>query len=289
MPSPDGEPTVGQALALGLLQGPTELLPVSSSAHTTLLPWLAGSSYARLAGPARKSFEVALHVGAAAGLVLAMGEQLTMIGDAPRREGAPRDGWRRSPLGLRRHLELLVVSAAPAALAGTLLRARIERRLQGPGTLAAALLCGGAAMALAELRPASRALASLGTADALALGVAQAAALLPGVSRRGATLAAARCRGFGPEDADALSWAVALPVLLGAGALEAIALARRRRIGPGLRAGALAAFASTCASARLLQGPLRRTRARLLPFAVYRVALGTFVLLRLRVLRGRSQ
>ena len=58
-------------MALGLLQGPTELLPVSSSAHTTLIPWLAGWPYARLDGERRKSFEVALHAGAGAALAIA--------------------------------------------------------------------------------------------------------------------------------------------------------------------------------------------------------------------------
>ncbi|MBA3809717.1 MAG: UDP-diphosphatase, partial [Solirubrobacterales bacterium] len=67
---------LGHAVTLGLLQGPTELLPVSSSAHTTLVPWLAGWPYSKLDGELRKSFEVALHAGTALALALELGEEL---------------------------------------------------------------------------------------------------------------------------------------------------------------------------------------------------------------------
>src|SRR5215475_3207335 len=68
--------SLGEAVALGALQGPTELLPVSSSAHTTLIPWLAGWPYVRLEPELRKAFEVALHAGAGAALAIAMREEL---------------------------------------------------------------------------------------------------------------------------------------------------------------------------------------------------------------------
>jgi len=73
---PSGRLSLSQALALGLLQGPTELLPISSSAHTALVPWLAGWPYAELDPALRKSFEVALHVGAGVALAIDMREEL---------------------------------------------------------------------------------------------------------------------------------------------------------------------------------------------------------------------
>src|SRR3984957_3643742 len=72
-------PTLTQALALGLLQGPTELLPISSSAHSTLVPWLAGWAYADLDGESRKSFEIALHAGAGLALALELRGEMSAV------------------------------------------------------------------------------------------------------------------------------------------------------------------------------------------------------------------
>ena len=126
-----------QAIILGLLQGPTELLPISSSAHTSLLPWLAGWSYAELDGELRKSFEVALHAGAGAALAIHMrSELLAGLAHLNRRRAA-----------------VIALSLAPPALAGYALAGQIERRLGGPRSIAAGLLAGAAAMALADTRP----------------------------------------------------------------------------------------------------------------------------------------
>ena len=119
-PAEDALP-LRHAVALGLLQGPTELLPVSSSAHTALLPWLAGWRYAELDARARKSFEVALHAGAGIALALEMRGEL-------RRDAKALD---------RRRLAALALAVAPAALAGATLRRAIERRLGGPRSIAA--------------------------------------------------------------------------------------------------------------------------------------------------------
>ena len=153
------------------------------------------------------------------------------------------------------------------------MRRRTVRARRGRSRLGLAL--GGAALALADARPQPRSLAQAGPCDGLALGLAQAAALLPGVSRNGATLTAARARGFARADAQALSWRVGLPVIVGA--------RRRSRArvwcnvvcppAPGGRsaAGAGAAFLSTLAGAPLI-GERRRGR-RLAPFALYRLGL----------------
>jgi undecaprenyl-diphosphatase len=271
MPSADGALPLRQALALGLAHGPAELLPISSSAHTALLPWLAGWPYSRLDAGRRKRFEVALHAGA--GLALAIHMRGELLGEL--------DG-----LDARR-VRVALLALAPPALAGYVLEGPIERRLGGPRTIAAGLLAGGVAMALADRGEGTRRREDAGVRDGLALGLAQATALIPGVSRNGATLAAARALGFARVDAQSLSWHAGLPVILGASALEGSHL-RGAGVAPEERTtlalGGGGAFLSTLLSARLLRRRLRDGQA-LAPFAVYRCLLAVLVLVRLR--RGR--
>jgi undecaprenyl-diphosphatase len=264
------------AVALGLLQGPTELLPISSSGHTVLIPWLAGWPYAGLDPELRKAFEVALHVGAGAALAIDMRTKLTQAAfDLDRRQAA-----------------VLLLSLAPPTLAGYALQGTIERRLGGPRSIAASLLAGGVAMALADSRRAGTGRPGWGAGrrasarprDGLLLGLAQAVALIPGVSRNGATLTVARARGFGRADAQALSWDAALPVILGAGVLKGRQLSRAEApVGARrtLLAGGGAAFISTLASTRLLRRG-RRDERSLLPCSLYRCALAALVMKRLR-------
>src|SRR5271167_1252859 len=128
--------SLSHALALGLVQGPTELLPVSSSAHTVLIPWLAGWPYAELDPELRKSFEVALHVGAGVALAIDMRTELAET-------AANLD---------RRQAAVIALSLAPPAIAGYSLQRFIERRLGGPRSIAAGLIAGAVAMALIERR-----------------------------------------------------------------------------------------------------------------------------------------
>jgi undecaprenyl-diphosphatase len=276
--SPDGAPgTRGRdplplrhALLLGALHGPAELLPVSSSGHVTLVPFLLGWPYDELDPELRKAFEVALHAGTAAALIVALRGE---VGEAAR------------GFDLRRAI-LVAGSFAPPAIAGLALERPIERRLGTPASIAAGLLAGGLAMAVADAIGATgRRRDDAGTADALALGAGQALALIPGLSRSGMTLTAARLRGFDRADADALSRHVALPVIVGATALKGVRLARRG-LPAGMAArfavGAGAAFAATLASTRLL----RPDRA-LWPYAAYRSALAAATFRRVRQTAGR--
>jgi undecaprenyl-diphosphatase len=251
------------AVTLGLVQGPTEVLPVSSSAHTALLPRLAGWPEAQLDAELRNSLEVALHAGTAAALLIALRGELV---DALRELDGRRVG-------------LAVLALAPPALAGYLLEERLERRPSTPRALAAGLVLGGIAMALADSQGGERPAAGARPRDGLALGFAQALALLPGISRNGATLGTARARGFDRESAQALSWCVGLPVIAGATGLKARRLAQRgvpTGSTPALTGGAIAAFLSTLVSAPLVR-PGRRDRA-LWPFVVYRVGLALLVI-----------
>jgi undecaprenyl-diphosphatase len=255
-----------RAVALGAVQGPAELLPVSSSAHLSLVPWLAGWPWHELDPEARKSFEVALHAGAAGALLIG---QRRLIAEELRLFDA-------------RRAAVVALSFVPPAIIGYRFERQIERRLGGPRATAVGLAAGAVAMAIADRRPQDRGPGDATPADGLALGLAQATALAPGVSRNGATLAAARWRRFTRQHANLLSRTVALPVIVGATLLKGARL-RRRGIDPDLgramAAGVAASFASTLASQKLID-LVERDRA-LWPYAAYRVALAGAVLYRL--------
>ena len=269
----EGRLPARRAVALGIVQGPAELLPVSSSAHIVLVPWLAGWDWEGIDPELRKSFEVALHAGAAAALLIG---QRRVI----REELRQFDGRRVAFLGL---------ATLPAALAGYLLERPIERHLGGPRTTAYGLLAGAAAMLLADARPQRRGRGEATAGDGLALGVAQAAALAPGVSRNGVTLAAARWRRFSRDQANLLSRTIALPIIVGATALKGGRLARRGaspELRRSLAIGVAASFGSTLASQRLIK-LVERDRA-LWPYAAYRAARAAAVLARLHLCARRS-
>jgi undecaprenyl-diphosphatase len=259
---------------LGAIQGPTELLPVSSSAHLSLVPWFAGWSWHEVDPEARKSFEVALHAGTAAALLIG---QRRLITEELRAFDA-------------RRAAVVALSFLPPAIVGYAGERQIERRLGSPATTAVGLLAGALAMALADRRPQERGPGDATALDGLALGLAQAAALVPGVSRNGATVTAARSRRFTREQANMLSRTVALPVIVGATILKGVRL-RRRGVVPELRramaSGVAASFSSTLASQRLI-ALVERDRA-LWPYAAYRVALACMVLARLRLDLQRSR
>jgi undecaprenyl-diphosphatase len=298
-------PETLQVVALGLIQGAAELLPVSSSAHVAAVPWLLGWSVAEWAPERRKELEVALHAGALAALAPSL--------------------WRLRP-GVR----TLAFSLAPPVIAGYFLERPIEERLGGPEGLASGLLLGAVALVVADSgwsgsqrggqSPATRAATTTGWSGrlrggqssatscetarhalspwalglgrgggrwalglgrgggrwalGLGLGVAQAAALWPGVSRTGATLAAARALGYPRPAASRLSFGVAGPVLAGATALKAW----RGREGADLRlaaTGAAAAFGGTRAALKLVG--LER-RGPLWPYAAERATLAGAIL-----------
>ncbi len=270
MPASEPELPLRHALALGALHGPAELLPISSSGHTELIPWLLDWPYAELDDELRKAFEVALHAGTAAALLIGLRDE---VGEAAR--------------GMdRRRIILIMGSFVPPAIAGLSLERVIEERLGTPGSIAFGLAAGALVLLVADAyatgdRPREEA----GVVDALVLGAAQVLALAPGMSRNGMTLAAARWRGFGRRDANALSRHVALPVIVGATVLKGTRLARRGLTPPLRRAfaaGACASFVSTLASTWIIRA-LERGRPPL-PYVVYRLGFAAVVF---RALRAR--
>jgi undecaprenyl-diphosphatase len=195
-------------LAIAFLHGAADALPVSSSGHVAAAEALLGAA---------AQDPVGLHAGSLAAVVVAFrGEAVEIL--------------RR--LSARRVALHLAAGSIPAA-AGLVLEHRSARLPVAPGMLAGAalLLAGGR-------RRGTRSRWDAGPADGVVLGLAQAAALWPGVSRNGATLAAARARGFGREDANALSRHVALPIIAGAVAL------RRAPVGAGTVASAAGLLAA---------------------------------------------
>jgi undecaprenyl-diphosphatase len=257
------------------LQGPAELLPISSSGHLALVPQLLGWQVAELDASTRKTLEVALHTGSAGALAV-LAVQRRMNGHTP---------WTTtgsvSCAALVRKVGLLGLTFAPPAVAGLLLERRIEERLGGVRTVALAQIAAGAALWLVDRRYGER--TEPGVVDHLAVGAGQALALIPGVSRSGAALTAARARGLDRHASVRLSYRAAVPVTLGATLLKGVR-AMHGELDPALRlplaVGAGAALVTGVASAGLAD---RLERARsLAPLAAYRVILGTAALARRR-------
>jgi undecaprenyl-diphosphatase len=247
-----------EVVALGLIQGPAELLPISSSGHVAALPVLLGWEHAGLEGARRKEVEVALHAGGAVGLLV---------------------GLRRELMALP--LDVALLSMLPTVALAFAGERWIEERLGGPVSLAGGLVAGSVALVLADRRPGQRLEEDAGPRDGVLLGLAQACALVPGVSRAGATLAAARALGFARPDAVRLSRGIGVPVIGGAAVLKGVRLLQRR---PGrgelaaLGAGALSAAAATLAAMPLAR-VLERDRP-LAPWAAYRCVLAGVLLVR---------
>lgn len=252
------------------MHGPAELLPISSSGHVELVPWLLGWDGVSDDPEVRKAFEVALHAGTAAALlVILRGEVIESA-----RNATPAS------------VGVVALSLLPPVLVGFALEKPIERHLGGPGSIAVGLIAGALALALSDREPQQRGFDDARPLDGLWLGVAQACALFPGVSRNGATLTAARLRRFKRVDAERLSRHVALPVISGATALKCLRLWQHglpEGSRGALAVGAAASFVSTLGSGPVI-GLVQRDSS-LLPFAAYRVALGSTALRKRRASR----
>jgi undecaprenyl-diphosphatase len=265
-----------RALALGAMHGPAELLPISSSGHIELIPWLFGWDGVSADPEVRKAFEVALHAGTAAALVVMLREEVIEAARTISVDSAAVVG----------------LSLLPPVAIGFALERPIERYLGKPGTIAAGLIAGALAMGWADHRsPQQRSFDEAKPLDGLWLGIGQACALFPGVSRNGSTLTAARLRGFRRIDAERLSRHVALPVIGGATFLKCLRLWQRglpEGSSEAFAVGVVASFASTLAATPLIE-LVERDRS-LLPFSAYRVALGSVALRKLWATRraGRS-
>ena len=262
--------TLPAAILLGILQGLTEFLPVSSSAHLIL----ARAYFGWDAGRSGLAFDVACHVGTLAAVVAYFWRDLIAMAAA-----LPR-AFARRPGGPAQRLQLIVVGTIPVVAAAVVASGLVERTLRTP--LVAALMLAAVALAFFVVERTGsqqRDEASLSVGDAAVLGCAQAAALVPGVSRSGATIAAAMAMGLRRDEAARFAFLLGVPAILAAAAKEGIELARVG-FGPGdgplFAAGAVASAAVGYLTVRFLIRYL--ARHSLGPFAWYRLALAASVI-----------
>ncbi len=194
-----------QALVLGAVQGLAEFLPISSSAHLVLVPWLFGWDDPGLA------FDVALHLGTLLALLIYYWREWLNMGLS----------LARSDPQSRRLLLLLVVASIPGAIIGLLLEKQAETIFRAPVLIAFAMALLGIVLWAVDVRGAqSRRIANMTMLDALLIGLSQALAIVPGVSRSGATITMARVIGIERQDAANFSFLMATPIIAGAGLVE---------------------------------------------------------------------
>ncbi len=261
------EPTLFQSFVLGVLQGLTEFLPVSSSAHLMLAPWALRWSEPGLA------FDVALHVGTLVALFwyfrrewLAIGRATVAVAATRRVEGEQQ--WRAV---------FLVLATIPGAVAGLLLEKKAETVFRTPALTAAALIVMGAILWLVDAWAGDgRRLPEMRWRDALLVGCAQAFAIVPGVSRSGATLTAGRALGFDRSSAAVFSFMMSMPIIAAAAVLKVPEALAVSGLTMPLAVGVASAAASSWIAIDFL---LRFIRSRGFGvFAVYRFILGAAVL-----------
>jgi undecaprenyl-diphosphatase len=262
-----------QALIMGLVQGLTEFLPVSSSGHLILVPWFFGWKDPFIDSLA---FSVMLHMGTLlALLVYFWHDWLTLI---PAGLASIRD---RSLAGDpdRKMAWLLVVATIPAVLVAPILNDTIENAVREPAPVALMLCVGAAILWLAERWGSKlREMGSLTFVGAFGIGVAQVLALVPGISRSGVSIAAGLFQGLNREAAARFSFLMATPVVAGAGVFEALKLVKSTDVKPDAHLiviGFVAAAISGLLAIRFMLAFLRRQSVY--SFVVYRVLLAAAV------------
>jgi undecaprenyl-diphosphatase len=276
-----------QAALVGLLQGLTEFIPISSSAHLELAPWIAGWESDGLVGSL--AFDVFLHLGTLVALLVYFARDwlryiaawFASVGE--RRIGGDPD---------RRIAWLLLLATIPAAIIGFALEGFIADAFHGDNdsarlAIAGFLVVGAAALWLADrLGSRRRGLDDLTTRSALAIGLGQALALLPGISRSGATITAGLALGLDRESAARFSFLLATPITLGAGLYGSRRLFETSLSGAewmAIAVGFIVAALSGMAAIGFLLAWLRRRSVAL--FSAYRVAFAAIIVI--LVLAGR--
>lgn len=266
-----------QAAILGLVQGLTEFLPISSSGHLILFPWLFGW-HLDLTAEMNKTFDVALHFGTFLAILALMRREVwtllkAFFGSIRRRKIATSDeklAW------------LLLLSTIPAGIIGIALESVIEKRLGAPLLIAILLIAFGAIMwAVDALLPLTRKESSLRWPHALLVGLAQALALAPGVSRSGVTLTALRGMKLERESAVRYSFLLTIPIIGGSALYKGAKLMADGGLPPGtgmaFLIGTVTAMVSGFIAAWFLLRYVRNHSLR--PFAWYRFALGLLVII----------
>ena len=257
-----------QTVLLALLQGLTEFLPISSSAHLILLPRLLGWGDQGLA------FDVAVHVGTLLAVVLYFRHDVQRLFAA----------WLQSCLERRMSADarlawLVLLGTVPVAVAGLLLHDVIETYLRSPLVIALATIGFGVLLGLADWRGRQfRSEITLTVPDVIWIGLAQVLALVPGTSRSGITMTAALALGLTRSAAARFSFLLSIPVILLAGGFESLKLVQQLEpvawgsILLGTAVAAVSAYLCIHFFMRLIE------RVGMLPFVIYRLLLGAFLL-----------
>ena len=267
------------AIVLGLVQGLSEFLPISSSGHLILVPWLLGwNDFAGYEGAEsiEKAFDVSLHIGTLIAVVAYFRRDLAVY----IREGVLMVVRRDRPRTVEGRIAwLLLLATVPAAIVGAVFEQQIDEHLGEPWIIGVSMIVFGLLLWWADQQKGDRPLDDLSTADAVKVGAAQALALNPGTSRSGITITAARWVGFGRDAAARLSFLMSVPVIAGAVLFKAVKLANDGipdgLVWPmivGIVTSAIAGWFAVWGTLKLL-----RTQT-FLPFVVYRVLLGVAVL-----------
>lgn len=259
--------TVFQALVLGILQGLGEFLPISSSAHLALAPWLLGWPDPGLA------FDVALHFGTlVAVLWYFRAEWIRLVGAA----------WsivteRRVATEEQRRVVYLIIATIPGAIAGLALESYAETVFRDPRLVATALVVMGLILWSVDAKASqTRSLSAMTAKDALLIGVAQMFAIIPGVSRSGATMTAGRALSLTRETAAVFSFLMSMPIIAAASVLKLPDAVREHGLTPAFFVGIIASgISGWLAITVLLRFVTRHTFG---VFAVYRLILGIGVL-----------
>ena len=265
-----------QALVLGVVQGLTEFLPISSSGHLILVPWLADWTYLKENDDFNATFDVGLHIGTLVAvtayfrreIVGLIGAWLRSVRRRSVAEPAERLAW------------LVALATVPAAVVGALGENFIVSRLGEPWQIAILLALFGVVLWLADRTPERRDMNRLSYGEAIGIGFAQALSLMPGVSRSGITMSAARFLGLDRESAARFSFLLLVPTTLGAVLWKGVTDVLLADLPPGsfgpFAVGVLAAAASGFVAIDALLGYVRRRDYS--PFVVYRLVVALFVL-----------
>jgi undecaprenyl-diphosphatase len=266
-----------QALVLGLVQGLTELLPISSSGHLILVPWLGRWTYLERNDEFNQTFDVALHLGTLVAVVAYFRHDLVAL-----TASFVRSLRRRRIVGAEERVAWLVaVATVPAALVGALGEGLIAERLGEPWQIAILLAVFAAVLWVADRRPERRRMEDVGLRAALGIGLAQSLALAPGVSRSGVTISAGRFLGLDRDSAARLSFLLLVPITLGAIVFKGVSDVLLADLPPGTAGpfvvGTLASAVSGLAAISALLGYVRRHDYSI--FVAYRLVAAAIVLL----------
>jgi undecaprenyl-diphosphatase len=263
-----------QALALGATQGFSELLPISSSGHLILVPWLADWRYLENHADFNKTFDVALHLGTLISVVAYFWNDVVRYVTAffaAVRVRAIRTDDERLAVGIG-------IATIPAAIVGALGESAIEDHLGQPYQIAIFLAVFGVLLWVADRQPQHVRLSELGLRRTVIIGVSQILALMPGVSRSGITITTGRFSGLTRDAAARFSFLLLIPIVLGAvvykGAKVLVHPLPAGSTGPFI-VGTLAAVAVGLVAIDVLLGYIR-TRSYS-PFVLYRIAVAVFI------------